>query len=762
MVSLFIQDPAPLSHLPAPYAMDLQDSSAESPEGRSPSKRPSCPDSSAESPEGHSSSKHPSCPDSSAESPEGRSPPKRPPDDAWTQGHHIPKSSKADETSLAPQVDNSTVSEEQAARTSQQRLLSTLKQMMCGQPPEHPVPPPSLPVVASTSGTAGQPSSRTPTATSFKRSRRPTSTFSRQSREATPVSSVQSREPTPGDERTPPISRQHTPVYSRAVQQPSTPSSGSTIRTRTAAPPPIAPCPTTIQEILDSQQNARTVRDKGKQTAIESSCNSQSEFRLQGRDLPPWPSESCPLPMSTPSIPLPTWRAMTDRGVPGPSTSAPAPVTDSRVSGLSMSSGLPQSDTFPSGGPSRRARPDDGSTLTEVVAPLLSYFSSGMDVLLDSVQKSQARSHETIMKEIGTIREHARTSGLASMNQPGPGQGESGDSFPRPKRRKAVKRRHFVAADPELPVIRDEQEHSVFLRCIRAHTLTLLKIKGYKYLRNAKCSLSQMQVDEYEKGLPGCLEITPTDFMVDCLRNRDSPFNQDAATVFAEDFLEKVTKHSWYASANIPERYRKYETIRMAFLAHLSYVKARYREVVTAVDEDPEKARQATNARLQKSSRGSRKVRLLKMRLDAMADHPRLRRHLPLINGLGAQAMSSDESEDEVRRTISYPRVYPAWRSDPLASLLWQADDVAAANAMVSIGTRKKAGTQLRLRPHSGKVNTEAAAPPGLPRNCYNAAWLANLLPRQVKALRIQDEDYEFGNNGSPSSPASSSNAMRS
>ncbi|KAI6158839.1 hypothetical protein EDD17DRAFT_1487614 [Pisolithus thermaeus] len=144
-----------------------------------------------------------------------------------------------------------------------------------------------------------------------------------------------------------------------------------------------------------------------------------------------------------------------------------------------------------------------------------------------------------------------------------------------------------------------------------------------------------------------------------------------------------------------------------------------------------------------------------------MADHPTLQRHLPLINDLGTQAMSSDESEDEVRRTISYPRVYPAWRSEQLAAILWQADDVAAANATVSIGKHKKAGTQLRLRPHSGKVNTAAAAPPRLPRNCYNASWLANLLPHQVKALRVQDKDYDFGSNGSPSSSASP-NAMQS
>ncbi|KAI5983545.1 hypothetical protein EDD15DRAFT_2178878, partial [Pisolithus albus] len=135
--------------------------------------------------------------------------------------------------------------------------------------------------------------------------------------------------------------------------------------------------------------------------------------------------------------------------------------------------------------------------------------------------------------------------------------------------------------------------------------------------------------------------------------------------------------------------------------------------------------------------------------------------HLPLINDLGTQAMSSDKSEDEVRRTISYPRIYPAWRSQQLATILWQADDVAAANAAVSIGKRKKAGTQLRLCPHSMKVNTAAAAPPGLPCNCYNTSWHANLLPCQVKALRVQDTDYDFSSHGSPSLPIPS-NAMQS
>ncbi|KIK10513.1 hypothetical protein PISMIDRAFT_124310, partial [Pisolithus microcarpus 441] len=136
--------------------------------------------------------------------------------------------------------------------------------------------------------------------------------------------------------------------------------------------------------------------------------------------------------------------------------------------------------------------------------------------------------------------------------------------------------------------------------------------------------------------------------------------------------------------------------------------------------------------------------KLFKLRLDIIANDAPLRRHLPFVKGLGSQGMSSDESEDENTRTISYPRVYPAWRSGQLAALLWKVDDVAATNVSVQIGKRKKSGTQLRVRPHSDKVNAEAAAPPGLPRNCYDAAWLEKLSQRQRRELRVQDEEYNF------------------
>ena len=127
-----------------------------------------------------------------------------------------------------------------------------------------------------------------------------------------------------------------------------------------------------------------------------------------------------------------------------------------------------------------------------------------------------------------------------------------------------------------------------------------------------------------------------------------------------------------------------------------------------------------------------------------MTDNHELVKHVLLIQYLGAQAMSSDESEDEHRRTISYPRVYPRWHSQQLAAILWQADAVSEMIRSQPLGRRKKPGTQLRIRPHSGKYNETAPAPIGLPRNCYDPCWLAGLAEKTKKELKVQDADYKF------------------
>ncbi|KAI6043162.1 hypothetical protein EDC04DRAFT_2563038 [Pisolithus marmoratus] len=127
-----------------------------------------------------------------------------------------------------------------------------------------------------------------------------------------------------------------------------------------------------------------------------------------------------------------------------------------------------------------------------------------------------------------------------------------------------------------------------------------------------------------------------------------------------------------------------------------------------------------------------------------MAEQPKLQKHLPLVKYLGTQGMSSDESKDEMRRMISYPCVYPRWHSQQLSALMWEADLAILEFLSVMIGKRKKAGTQLWNCPHSDKFNDIAAAPPGLPVNCYNPAWLSSLHPCSKKELRVQEKEYDF------------------
>ncbi|KAI6047235.1 hypothetical protein EDC04DRAFT_2887044 [Pisolithus marmoratus] len=271
----------------------------------------------------------------------------------------------------------------------------------------------------------------------------------------------------------------------------------------------------------------------------------------------------------------------------------------------------------------------------------------------------------------------------------------------------------------------DIEEHKYFSTCIRLHALHLLKITDYKYLNTIKCALTSDEVEAYEQDIPGCPEVMPTNFIVDCAHGKAMPYNHEAFMVFAEDFLDKVNNHGWYTSQTIPEWYCNFDIIYGAFKAHFTYIKSCYNEVIIAASKDPVKAKEDVKVRLHKSSHTSRKVQLLKMHLDAMAEHPKLQKHLPLVNYLRTQGISSDESEDETRRMISYPY---------LAILEFLS---------IMIGKHKKAGTQLWNCPHSEKFNDAAAAPPGLPMNCYDATWLSSLHPHSKKQLRVQEE-YDF------------------
>ena len=172
-----------------------------------------------------------------------------------------------------------------------------------------------------------------------------------------------------------------------------------------------------------------------------------------------------------------------NHGPSAPSAPTPGPSTSSAPTPGQGPSVFPQSNAFFGQDGSAQARCDSG--IGQVVPPLLTYFSQGMDVLLRSVQTSQATAQETIMKEIGTIREQ-----LGTSRPPGK---EHGDSLA--KSPKKV-RRHFVATNPEgSPTTEDRQEHSSFVvshflhsACFQPHSIARLASASIRFL----CSTSRI------------------------------------------------------------------------------------------------------------------------------------------------------------------------------------------------------------------------------------------------------------------------------
>ena len=133
------------------------------------------------------------------------------------------------------------------------------------------------------------------------------------------------------------------------------------------------------------------------------------------------------------------------------------------------------------------------------------------------------------------------------------------------------------------------------------------------------------------------------------------------------------------------------------------------------------------------------------MQLSMMVDHPDLSKYVPLVKYLDTQEVISDESEDKFRCSNYYPQVYSRWCSERVAALMWQADAIVTETIFIPLGTHRKVGRLLCSRQHSMKFNNKAAAPVGLPRNCYNTNWLVSLPTCIVQQLWVVDKDYDFG-----------------
>lgn len=124
-----------------------------------------------------------------------------------------------------------------------------------------------------------------------------------------------------------------------------------------------------------------------------------------------------------------------------------------------------------------------------------------------------------------------------------------------------------------------------------------------------------------------------------------------------------------------------------------------------------------------------------------------LRQHLGMIDLLGTQGMSSDESipiPGTNGRAYSY--LHPNWRAEDVGNWLEDFDTVYLLDRADETD-RRGAWPHGRRRDQTRKLSTRSRPVEGLPVNAYKPDWLATRISDWVRShLRPIEQPYAFSN----------------
>ncbi|KAJ8689374.1 hypothetical protein PTI98_013399 [Pleurotus ostreatus] len=252
--------------------------------------------------------------------------------------------------------------------------------------------------------------------------------------------------------------------------------------------------------------------------------------------------------------------------------------------------------------------------------------------------------------------------------------------------------------------------------------------------RLLEVSVSIEEADNYvilwntDNGLSALDCCDKDNFRYDVLGSPKSPWNMSAARVFVKAFEE-------WAGVELDQ-----ETTMEAVATWIKSLRqARRQSLLSRTQQEKEKGR---------ARRQGRKRSLFQMRLSAAQQHPLLRQHVPLLERLGVDGMSSDESDvDEpgdggsrAKRPI-YQVITPAWRATEVGDWLEGFDSVYS---LLRHSKQDLRGQYPRLQGRIPVVVDDKAKPvPSLPRNAYHSSWIS--LQRQPEfCLKPVDQDYPF------------------
>ena len=138
-------------------------------------------------------------------------------------------------------------------------------------------------------------------------------------------------------------------------------------------------------------------------------------------------------------------------------------------------------------------------------------------------------------------------------------------------------------------------------------------------------------------------------------------------------------------------------------------------------------------------------MQLFQRRREIVKQYGPLRQHLEVLDALGVDGMSSDESDiDPTTDQRKYTIVKPDWRHPDLHNWLGIVDQFHHYSHLNSWSNDRR-GAFPHICVGSQKVHKEAHLPPHLPVNAYDHQWLEGRETMYVDyVLRPKAEPYNF------------------
>ncbi|KZT31923.1 hypothetical protein SISSUDRAFT_1067348 [Sistotremastrum suecicum HHB10207 ss-3] len=284
----------------------------------------------------------------------------------------------------------------------------------------------------------------------------------------------------------------------------------------------------------------------------------------------------------------------------------------------------------------------------------------------------------------------------------------------------------------EKPYTRLNYAQMVYLKSdIRRFTQTLLGLPGKPLTCPNPEDLETFK--RHQRGGP-----TEDAFTMDYRGPPGSPWNQEASQVFRDAFLIHQGHEHYQDEGPI---------IRFQFLRHfVDTLKVHYEKEHPTKPAEEMKERE--DRKRERSSRDGRRYRLFQRRLKTCLNVVQLQAFVPLLQSLGYEGMSEDESGTEaVHSPQDVPRITndgqkgygilrSIWRNDDVIMPILRVIDQISISRKFSANGRPQKGNWPHVRIPTNRFS-ERKHLPERPLVVYRPSYIATLTPHQKEDLRI-------------------------